>query len=702
MPNSSVNKYFDNNPFLLNYPGIVLVKDHNRKVVFINDYALLIWNKKKEDFIGKRFEDVLYFYLQPNEPHYESKLLEKNQKISFIQSILHKGKNGYWRFQKYSTIVKNKKFIIIIGDEDEEIKKKNETLNRSELYLRTIVDYSESIMIVVDRNCRVKNFLGSERIVNNPTIEFKTLIKEIIDRHASLEIKKNIHKVINNGKRYIEYKNVVCENHEFTFKDIYYPIEGINSSIEEIGILREDVSSNIEIQEAYSSIVNNTIIGLMIIKDNKIVFSNKNILEKTGYDEDSYSKFSIDDLIERVVPKNNKKELIKIYSKFKNSEIDSFNLQFPIKDKKRKTIWFEVYCNAIVYKGGRALQAAVIDITAKIDAEKNLKRNTHILNSTYEQVIYLDNLHKIKMVNRQTCLEFKKNHDYFYNMSVVDLLSPDLNREIIQNALVNCTKNGKFWRGERWIIYPDEGRFMEISMFPYFENQDELAKGVVVVLRDISEMINNELKMNDIAENERRKIAMELHDGLTHELLGVSINANILYKALLKQKIEDYSKAKKIEEGINSAIATARKLSKGLSPIKEENINLMMLVNELAEIVESRYDVKCLIEIDENIEINDERKLENIYYILDEAITNSIKHAGSKEVNVNIKKEGLFVQFEVNDKGRGFDIQKRAFGLGLTHMKRRARNISGTIDIRSAINKGTTVILKIKDNNPLQ
>ena len=281
MPHSSVSKYFDNNPFIQNYPGIVLVKDHNRNVVYINDYALSIWNKKQEDIIGKRFEDSFYFYLQPEEPRHELKLLEENQKISFVQSIIIKNKYSYWRFQKYSLVVKNKRYIVVLGDEDKDIKKKNEILNRSELYLRTIVDYSESIMIVVDRNGRVKNFLGSERIVNNPTIEFKTLIKEIIDRHALLGIKKNILKVINNGKRYIEYKNVVCEDHEFTFKDIYYPIEGVNSSIEEIGILREDVSLNIEIQEAYSSIVNNTVIGLMIIKDKRIVFSNKNILKKT-------------------------------------------------------------------------------------------------------------------------------------------------------------------------------------------------------------------------------------------------------------------------------------------------------------------------------------------------------------------------------------------------------------------------------------
>ena len=302
------------------------------------------------------------------------------------------------------------------------------------------------------------------------------------------------------------------------------------------------------------------------------------------------------------------------------------------------------------------------------------------------------------MVNRQTCIEFNRNHEYFYNIAVVDLLSPELNRESIQTALNNCTRNGVFWRGERWIIYPDEGRFMEISMFPYFDKQDEPANGVVVVLRDISEMINSELKMNDVAENERRKIAMELHDGLTHELLGVSINANMLYRSLLKQKNDDYHRAKEIEEGLNSAIATARTLSKGLSPLKEENINLMMLINELVEIVEDRYDVRCFIEIDEDIEINDESKLENIYYIMDEAITNSIKHAGSSKVYIRIKKAGLFVQFEVKDEGRGFDVQKRAFGLGLNYMKRRARNISGTIDIKSVIGKGTTVILKIKDS----
>jgi PAS domain S-box-containing protein len=638
----------------------------------------------------------MFFSLQPKEVQDESTRLVNGDLISYNQIIISENQYSYWRFRKFLIYINNKKCTIIMGDEDEALKKEKDSIHRSELYLRTIIDYSESIMIILDKKCKIKNFLGSERIVNNPTVEFKTLIKEIISKESSQHLRNNIESVLSDGERLIQTKNVLCEGQEYTFKDIYYPIEGPSGNIEEIGIVREDISVSREIQEAYKAIVNNTTIGLMIIQEDRIVFSNRILREITGYSVDQYEVRTIPQIIENVVPVLYREYVITSYISMLKSKKESFNLQFPINTKEEDLVWFELFANPIVYNGKKSMQVAVIDITAKIDAETTLQRNTHILNSTYEQVIYIDNQMNIQMVNRQTVLEFAKEYEDFINMPIVDLLSPELNRDIIIGAFNSCMKTGAPWRGERWIIYPSEGRFMEISLFPYFESNEMSANGVVVVLRDISEMINNELKMNDIAENERRKIAMELHDGLTHELLGVSINANLLHKNLLKTGYDLADKAKEIEETVNRAIISARKLSKGLSPVKEEKMDIYTLINELMEIVKNRYGIECKLKIDSGIEIIDERILENIYYIIDESITNSLKHSNVSIVYLNVRRRGLFYEFEIKDKGRGFDTGKRAFGMGLKYMNIRARTISGTIDIVSHPGQGTAVTLKIK------
>src|SRR5690606_10290939 len=83
----------------------------------------------------------------------------------------------------------------------------------------------------------------------------------------------------------------------------------------------------------------------------------------------------------------------------------------------------------------------------------------------------------------------------------------------------------------------------------------------------------------------------------------------------------------------------------------------------------------------------------NIYRIIQEAVNNSLKYATADEVEVNISKGKNHYQIEIADNGKGFDPDSVEMGNGLNNMKKRAREIGATLQIKSS-KKGTAISLK--------
>lgn len=161
--------------------------------------------------------------------------------------------------------------------------------------------------------------------------------------------------------------------------------------------------------------------------------------------------------------------------------------------------------------------------------------------------------------------------------------------------------------------------------------------------------------------------------------------------------IKEEKEALDIESYINKSIEKARNLAKGLFHSDLEDTNLQVLLTNLKNDIESRYNLKCNFEIDNSIEINDIKILTQFYYIIQESVRNSVKHASAGNVFIKIYFENNFLCLKVWDDGVGIKFDKFNKGMGLNIMKYRARIIGGTFEVQNRKEKGTEIKCILKD-----
>jgi len=193
-------------------------------------------------------------------------------------------------------------------------------------------------------------------------------------------------------------------------------------------------------------------------------------------------------------------------------------------------------------------------------------------------------------------------------------------------------------------------------------------------------------------EKERQRIANDLHDDLGGLMATVKLHFNALKD---KQTPELYTKTNTlIDEAYHKIRTVAHAKNSGV--IAKQG--LLKAINEMADKISASN--KLVIEvIDHGLENRLENSLElTIFRIIQELITNVIKHANSTEVSVHITNHEDSLNIMVEDNGKGFNpsqITKTNKGMGISSIDKRIAHLNGTMTIESEIKKGTTIIIDL-------
>jgi signal transduction histidine kinase len=193
-------------------------------------------------------------------------------------------------------------------------------------------------------------------------------------------------------------------------------------------------------------------------------------------------------------------------------------------------------------------------------------------------------------------------------------------------------------------------------------------------------------------EKERAQIGKELHDHVNQVLTTVKLYME-LFRDTEHQTNETLQKAVRLQQ---EAIDEIRNISKHLSLPALGEIELKESVEELVDNIAQTH--KVAIEF-ESHKINERRISKEVqlavYRILQEHLTNILKHAEAFWVKVLMEIEDNALVVEVRDNGKGFNPEKKTKGLGMINMKSRAECVHGTFDIRSAPGKGCILSLHL-------
>lgn len=207
-----------------------------------------------------------------------------------------------------------------------------------------------------------------------------------------------------------------------------------------------------------------------------------------------------------------------------------------------------------------------------------------------------------------------------------------------------------------------------------------------------------------IQEQERKRIARELHDETSQELTGLALNLQAVNEMMEMSGVEDAEiKAllKKTQSVAVHAGTELTKLIRELRPTLLDTLGLPAAIHQLAEANLSSQGINVSSEF-RGIDRKLPSEIELAFFrITQEAMSNIIKHSEAKNASIKIECNAKRCILRVEDDGKGFDVGKitsidrRGRGAGLFGMKERVKLVSGTCSIDSQPGQGTRVIVKV-------
>lgn len=231
-------------------------------------------------------------------------------------------------------------------------------------------------------------------------------------------------------------------------------------------------------------------------------------------------------------------------------------------------------------------------------------------------------------------------------------------------------------------------RILNKNVEVYTQNTIDLLKKQE--LKSIKAMINAQ-------ENERKRIAQDLHDRLGSMLSMVKLHYKSVENNLDKLKTENKEQYFKASLLLDQACETVREISHNMVSGVLTKFGLAAALEELKDTIEgtNTFQIELIVYgLDDRLENNLEMEL---YGIVQELIHNVIKHAKARELCIQVVKRTDEINLTVEDDGIGFDYTKETLtlGIGLKSIYSRVDALNGTFQIDSGMGNGTTISIDI-------
>ncbi|MNS85607.1 Sensor protein VraS [compost metagenome] len=200
-------------------------------------------------------------------------------------------------------------------------------------------------------------------------------------------------------------------------------------------------------------------------------------------------------------------------------------------------------------------------------------------------------------------------------------------------------------------------------------------------------MLKQQSETGQARNEERNRIAMELHDGIVNSVFTTRFNLIQLDSNQIDKKEQLIKELEKTENEI-------RRVSHDLTQnLLFEDKSFSEIVTNLVESQQNQYNTKFDVSVDKYIDwtsVLSANKI-HIYRIIQEAIQNSNKYSKAERCYIMLLKTGDKITIRVWDNGIGFNTEKSKQGIGLKNIKERTKSLNGELKITSEIGKGSTI-----------
>ncbi len=396
-------------------------------------------------------------------------------------------------------------------------------------------------------------------------------------------------------------------------------------------------------------------------------------------------------------------------AKFLSGEIPVYDFEKRYLRPNGQPVWVHVTATACRNAAGtlRYSAAVITDITERRRVEQDVREKTErlrsILNTAADGIIVFDLMGIIDTVNPTAEKMFGYSANELMGQNVKILASPPYQErcEIFLShyrqqggppiAGVSSEVNGVRKDGTSFPIDLSISSVDHLGLF-------------TLVLRDITERKRLERYVIEVAAEEQRRIAYELHDGTQQELAGMSMLAEVMVSLLsqaAQKKVAETNDwmvdnrvhkqlldlSNKLCKSLSDSGKHVRDLAHGLMPVHIDADGLRSALTKLAFANDGLNGIICSFECNEAVAVENTTAATNLYRIAQESLKNAIQHGKANQIQISLESDKGRLILAIRDNGVGFDplspptneLTDETQGMGLRTMEYRAKLIGGTL-----------------------
>lgn len=246
------------------------------------------------------------------------------------------------------------------------------------------------------------------------------------------------------------------------------------------------------------------------------------------------------------------------------------------------------------------------------------------------------------------------------------------------------------------------GRHYWTRVIPEF-TRDGAVESLMTISEDVTDRIKAEheltkltVRLFHLQDEERRRIARELHDGTAQNLFAISINLAKLNELRLPEKDDTRSFITESQSLIDQSLQEIRTLSYVLHPPLLDQAGLVSALQWYVEGFSKRSGIYVELVAQAIDRLPSEMEMA-LFRVVQEALANVRRHSGSEIVNIRLERKAAVVLLEISDHGRGLETKEDedsngsgSIGVGIPGMRQRLRQLGGALEITSN-GRGTTI-----------
>jgi PAS domain S-box-containing protein len=479
----------------------------------------------------------------------------------------------------------------------------------------------------------------------------------------------------------------------------------------------EDVTESYHTEEAlrvnrefFQRVFDSAAVGMAITDpQGRFLMVNAAVRELFGYSEDELLSLATDDIAEPVDQALSEQQRARLVS----GQVRAQHVEKRYRHKSGSDVWVLQATTLVRDQGGAAMYFVVqmVDITPRKLAESRLQESESNLANAQAQVhlgswsldfsanklIWSDETYRIFGIDPATSLDYQV---------FLSMVHPQ-DRMAVETAWAAALQ-GAHYDIEHRIMAHGRVKWVRERAELEFDAHGELVRGVGTV-QDITELKEQELELRDsrqmlrelaahqesIREEERSRIAHEVHDELGQQLTALKLDVSLLrlkYGELpgISDKLDE------MRQLVERTIMTVRHVASNLRPAALD-LGLVAALEWLIEEFGRHADIDCVLHVlAREVPVEGEQATA-VFRIVQESLTNVRRHSGANEVEIALNVSQGQLQVRVTDNGVGFDpaVVRSKHTFGLFGMRERALFMGGSLRIDSVPGAGTTVLIQL-------